>query len=388
MVSGMMKKTMITLVLLGCAFLLPAQTKTTVQGRIENAENLRLYYYLNEESYPVSVDGDGRYNIELDLSDFTIIKFSPLTGYPSITLNKEGAHRPAPSMPVYIEPGEQVTVDFDLQKWPMAQIKGQKVAREWGKLYEAYGVWIHTAYENDRAKRDYNRKRDLSPEEQKQMDEEVAALRQKYNGQLQEFCATHPDSYISLEQVSQKVRKNPVEELMTDFNRLSRRIQESEPGQELLARITAKKNSSVGVAAPDFSGLTPEGKEVKLTDYRGKYVVIDFWGSWCHACRHSHPHMRELYEKYHSQGLEFIHIANEYQKKLEEKKEKWLAAIKEDQIGAFTHILNTADNDIVKVYNIQAFPTKILVSPTGEILGRWEGEASELDQMLEKIFLK
>ena len=161
MVSGMMKKTMITLVLLGCAFLLPAQTKTTVQGRIENAENLRLYYYLNEESYPVSVDGDGRYNIELDLSDFTIIKFSPLTGYPSITLNKEGAHRPAPSMPVYIEPGEQVTVDFDLQKWPMAQIKGQKVAREWGKLYEAYGVWIHTAYENDRAKRDYNRKRDL-----------------------------------------------------------------------------------------------------------------------------------------------------------------------------------------------------------------------------------
>jgi len=336
----------------------------------------------------VSVDGDGRYNIELDLSDFTIIKFSPLTGYPSITLNKEGAHRPAPSMPVYIEPGEQVTVDFDLQKWPMAQIKGQKVAREWGKLYEAYGVWIHTAYENDRAKRDYNRKRDLSPEEQKQMDEEVAALRQKYNGQLQEFCATHPDSYISLEQVSQKVRKNPVEELMTDFNRLSRRIQESEPGQELLARITAKKNSSVGVAAPDFSGLTPEGKEVKLTDYRGKYVVIDFWGSWCHACRHSHPHMRELYEKYHSQGLEFIHIANEYQKKLEEKKEKWLAAIKEDQIGAFTHILNTADNDIVKVYNIQAFPTKILVSPTGEILGRWEGEAPELDRMLEKIFFK
>ena len=262
------------------------------------------------------------------------------------------------------------------------------MAREWGKLYEAYGVWIHTAYENDRAKRDYNRKRDLSPEEQKQMDEEVAALRQKYNGQLQEFCATHPDSYISLEQVSQKVRKNPVEELMTDFNRLSRRIQESEPGQELLARITAKKNSSVGVAAPDFSGLTPEGKEVKLTDYRGKYVVIDFWGSWCHACRHSHPHMRELYEKYHSQGLEFIHIANEYQKKLEEKKEKWLAAIKEDQIGAFIHILNTADNDIVKVYNIQAFPTKILVSPTGEILGRWEGEAPELDRMLEKIFFK
>ena len=86
--------------------------------------------------------------------------------------------------------------------------------------------------------------------------------------------------------------------------------------------------------------------------------------------------------------MQFIHIASEYQKKIEEKKEKWLAAIREDQIGVFTHVLNTDENDIVKAYSIQAFPTKILLSPTGEILGRWEGEASELDQMLEKIFLK
>ena len=98
--------------------------------------------------------------------------------------------------------------------------------------------------------------------------------------------------------------------------------------------------------------------------------------------------MLELYGKYHSRGLQFIHIASEYQKKIEEKKEKWLAAIREDQIGVFTHVLNTDENDIVKAYSIQAFPTKILLSPTGEILGRWEGEASELDQMLEKIFLK
>lgn len=383
-----MKKIVITIILLGCTFILFAQKKTTIQGRIANVENLRLCYYLQEDSYPVSIDKDGKYSIELELCDFTIIKFYPLSGYPSIVLNEKGAHRPVTTMPVYVEPGEQVTVDFDLQKWPVATIKGQKVGREWGKLYETYGPLTRMAYENDRAKTDYNRKRDLSPEEKKRMDEEVVALRQKYNQQLQKFCATHPDSYISLEQVSQKLRETPVEELMTDFNRLSRRIQESGPGQELLAQITAKKNSGVGVVAPDFSGVTPEGKEVKLTDNRGKYVVLDFWGSWCHACRHSHPHMRELYEKYHSCGLEFIHIANEYQKKLEEKKEKWLAAIKEDQIGAFTHILNTADNDVVKAYNIQAFPTKILVSPTGEILGRWEGEAPELDQMLEKIFLK
>ena len=112
MVSEMMKKTIITFILLGCAFLLSAQKKTTVQGRIANAENLRLCYYLNDESCPVSVDKDGRYSIELELSDFTIIKLYPLAGYPVIVLNKEGVHRPTPNMPVYIEPGESVICGF------------------------------------------------------------------------------------------------------------------------------------------------------------------------------------------------------------------------------------------------------------------------------------
>lgn len=381
-----MKRTIVTAILLLNIVTLFAQNKTSIQGQIQNPENLRLSYYLKGDSYPVNVDKSGKYSIELELNDFTIVELYPMAGYPSIVVDAKGSHLPVRGLPVYIEPGEQVTVDFDLKEWPVARIKGQKVAKEWGKLYELYGPMKRMGYENTRAKLDYNRKVKPTAEEQKEMDAKLDVLTQKYNRQLNRFCDGHPDSYISLMEVGGKIRKSPVEELEADFNRLSRRIQESGPGQELLAQITAKKNSSVGVAAPDFSGSTPEGKEVKLTDYRGKYVVIDFWGSWCHACRHSHPHMRELYEKYHSQGLEFIHIASEYQKKLEEKKEKWLAAIKEDQIAAFTHILNTADNDIVKRYNIQAFPTKLLVSPAGEILGRWEGGGPELDRMLEKIF--
>ena len=291
-------------------------------------------------------------------------------------------------MSVYIEPGERVTVDFDLQQWPVARIKGQKVAKEWGKLYETYGPMRRMFYENTRAKKDYNRKVKPSPEEVKKMDEEAAALKQKYERQLKDFCDRHPDSYVSLMEVKRKVRETPAEELLADYNRLSQRMQDCTVGQEVKAMIMAKKNSAVGVVAPDFTGTDPEGKEVRLADYRGQYVLLDFWGSWCHACRYSHPHMLELYGKYHSRGLQFIHIASEYQKKIEEKKEKWLAAIREDQIGVFTHVLNTDENDIVKAYSIQAFPTKILLSPTGEILGRWEGEASELDQMLEKIFLK
>lgn len=384
----MMKRIVITVSLLICTFILFAQKQTTIQGQITHADKLDLHYNLNGESHAVSVDKDGKFRIELDLTDFAIVEFYPLRGYPSIRMDEQGSHLPVRNLPVYIEPGELVTLDFDLQEWPVARIKGQKVAKEWGKMYELYGPMMRMFYENDRAKLDYNRKVKPSPAEEKQMDAEAKALKQKYEQQLKKFCDSHPDSYVSLMEVKRKVRVTPVEELLADYDRLSLRMQNSMDGQEVKAMIMAKKNSAVGVVAPDFTGTTPEGKTVKLSDNRGKYVLLDFWASWCKPCRMSHPHLLELYEKYHSQGLQFINVCNEYDKELEKRKERWKEAIRQDGVEVFTHVLNTDENGIVKKYNIQAFPTKILLSPTGEILGRWEGGAPELDQMLEKIFQK
>ena len=163
-------------------------------------------------------------------------------------------------------------------------------------------------------------------------------------------------------------------------------MQASAAGKELEHAILAKKNSRVGVIAPDFTGMTPDGKTIKLSDYRGKYVLLDFWGSWCHACRYSHPHLLELFKKYHSCGLEFVNVASEYQKELAEKKKTWVKAIQEDGIEDFIHVLDTDENRIVESYSIQFFPTKILISPTGEIIARWDGTAETLDSTLEKIF--
>lgn len=83
-------------------------------------ENLRLSYYLKGDSYPVNVDKSGKYSIELELNDFTIVELYPMAGYPSIVVDAKGSHLPVRGLPVYIEPGEQITVDFDLKEWPVA----------------------------------------------------------------------------------------------------------------------------------------------------------------------------------------------------------------------------------------------------------------------------
>lgn len=380
-----MKKFFLLAVLFFPIACLCAQTKTTITGNVKHPEGVRMTYSVNEKSYPIEIDKDGKFRIELDLKDFAIVNLSPFSGVPDIVTDAKGSHIPVPSMAVYVEPGENVTVDFDTKEWPIARISGQKTAKDWGYLYELQGALTRMTYENERLRIGYGIERP-TPEESEQMDKKKAVLKQQYDDRLKAYCESHPDSYITLVQIRNRVRDDAVEDLEKDFRKLSSRMQASAAGKELEHAILAKKNSRVGVIAPDFTGMTPDGKTIKLSDYRGKYVLLDFWGSWCHACRYSHPHLLELFKKYHSCGLEFVNVASEYQKELAEKKKTWVKAIQEDGIEDFTHVLDTDENRIVESYSIQFFPTKILISPTGEIIARWDGTAETLDSTLEKIF--
>ena len=380
-----MKKFFLLAVLFFPIACLCAQTKTTITGNVKHPEGVRMTYSVNEKSYPIEIDKDGKFQIELDLKDFAIVNLSPFSGVPDIVTDVKGSHIPVPSMAVYVEPGENVTVDFDTKEWPIARISGQKTAKDWGYLYELQGALTRMTYENERLRIGYGIERPTS-EESEQMDKKKAVLKQQYADRMKAYCESHPDSYITLVQIRNRVRDDAVEDLEKDFWKLSSRMQASAAGKELEHAILAKKNSRVGVIALDFTGMTPDGKTIKLSDYRGKYVLLDFWGSWCHACRYSHPHLLELFKKYHSCGLEFVNVASEYQKELAEKKKTWVKAIQEDGIEDFTHVLDTDENRIVESYSIQFFPTKILISPTGEIIARWDGTAETLDSTLEKIF--
>ena len=380
-----MKKFFLLAVLFFPIACLCAQTKTTITGNVKHPEGVRMTYSVNEKSYPIEIDKDGKFRIELDLKDFAIVNLSPYSGIPDIVTDAKGSHIPVPSMAVYVEPGENVTVDFDTKEWPIARISGQKTAKDWGYLYELQGALTRMTYENERLRIGYGIERPTL-EESEQMDKKKAVLKQQYADRMKAYCESHPDSYITLVQIRNRVRDDAVEDLEKDFRKLSSRMQASAAGKELEHAILAKKNSRVGVIAPDFTGMTPDGKTIKLSDYRGKYVLLDFWGSWCHACRYSHPHLLELFKKYHSCGLEFVNVASEYQKELAEKKKTWVKAIQEDGIEDFIHVLDTDENRIVESYSIQFFPTKILISPTGEIIARWDGTADTLDSTLEKIF--
>lgn len=206
----------------------------------------------------------------------------------------------------------------------------------------------------------------------------------------QQFVKNNPDSYVSLYLLDMEYIGYSADSYSDVYNSLSERLKATSKAKVIEQRIADVEMTMAGTQAKNFSRKNQHGQTIKLDDYKGKYVLLDFWGSWCIPCRLSHPHLKELYEKYHDKGFEIIGVAHEKGKTLEERQKPWLKAIDEDD-AHWIHVLNDEDSDapdILSNYGITSYPTKILLDKDGKIVMRVTGFMNdELDQFL-KNFLK
>lgn len=199
------------------------------------------------------------------------------------------------------------------------------------------------------------------------------------------FVTRFPDSYISWDIISGNSLAIDPGVLGPQLEAISESFRNSTEGKEIAGRLEATKHTWIGSVAPDFTQPDVNGKKVKLSSFRGKYLLLEFWASWCGFCRLENPNLVRDYNKYKENGFTVLGVSLDNTA----QKEKWIAAIKEDGLP-WTHVSDlkgSRENDVIKLYGIRGIPQNVLIDPQGIIIAKnLRGDA--LNEKLRELFGK
>lgn len=198
------------------------------------------------------------------------------------------------------------------------------------------------------------------------------------------FLETSPPSKLTIDLIEQHIDQFNVLTLNKIFAKIPNRMFDPEQKDRIATKIEDFKKLAIGSIAPDFTLKDTAGVENSLTSFRGKFVLLEFWASWCIPCRQENPKYREISEKF--KGKNFKIVAISFNK--EDERQSWLKAIHEDQIAEWTHLsdLKGYGSPFYKQYQIRGLPQNYLLDQNGVVIAQnIQGEALEslLKQLLQ-----
>ncbi|MCW8313836.1 redoxin domain-containing protein [Sphingobacterium thalpophilum] len=206
-----------------------------------------------------------------------------------------------------------------------------------------------------------------------------------YTKDINDWIAANPNSFATLRYKSMIIPTDEagLNKFEAELGRMDPVLRSSFLAQTIYAEINEQRSRlkiAPGTMAIDFVQPDKDGQLVRLSDYRGKYVFVDFWASWCVPCRAENPHVLKAYNDFHKKGLEILSVS------VDEKREAWLKAIEQDHLP-WTQVsdLKGWENSASRSYLIKAIPANFLIDPSGKIIASGL-RGDNLHKELERVF--
>ena len=181
-----------------------------------------------------------------------------------------------------------------------------------------------------------------------------------------DFVKKHPGSYVApLAIIREFQATQDGTKAETLFRLMPANVQASALGQYINQQIQESKINPIGSVIKDFSQTDTSGRSVSISSFRGKYVLLDFWASWCRPCRMENPNVVSAYNKFHDKNFTVLSVS------LDQAKPAWIDAIKMDGL-TWSHVsdLKGWSNEVALLFHINQIPQNLLIDPTGKIIAK------------------
>jgi peroxiredoxin len=283
---------------------------------------------------------------------------------------------------VYLENGTITVTGADLLA--NAKVSGTK-ANDDNVRYDAALKPVNDAYDALEAKgKNADTTLQKSESFQKENNKAEKAIEAREAAANKQFIKDNPGSFISLVALEGYAYGADYVDIAPLFDGLSANVKQTDAGKKFAERMPKIKAIALGAAAPEFAEADTSGKVIKLSSFRGKYVLIDFWASWCGPCRQENPNVVKAFNRYKGQKFTIIGVSLDQPN----GKNKWLAAIHKDGLN-WTQVsdLKYWDSKVAGQYAVRGIPQNFLLDPDGKIIAK-NLRGDDLEEKLEELFGK
>jgi len=367
--------TLYTLVLLSLTiFSCTDKNAFTISGTVSNPGSLKKIFLVEADSAGIKVVDSTQ------LSENGKFEFKHSAPYENLYKIRVGGS----IFDIIAKNGDGITFSTDIndnsKAYTVTGSEESEKIKDFNKLNNVYSDKMSKLYNDYQAKAQALGKESDSlvnayrPQFQVIMDEQSAATLKFVNDNKNSLAGFYAATSLDPDKYEQQ--------LIAYADAIKNNFKDNLGVQQFEKQMAAAKPVSIGQHAPDFTIIGIDDKPIKLSDYKGKYVMLDFWASWCMPCRQENPNVVKQYAVYHAKGLNILGIS------LDQDKSKWQQAITADNLS-WVHAsdLKNFEGPTEVLYHIQAIPGNFIIDPNGIIVAK-NVRGTDLEEFLNKTFNK